>query len=47
MKTKWLEAYSKFRDNQDAKLTKLTIRVYNLERMVEYLAAKVFENVDA
>lgn len=47
MKTKWVEAYSKFRDRQDEKISKLSIRIRNLERMIEYLAAKVFEDADA
>lgn len=46
MKTKWVEAYAKFRDRRDEKISKLVIRIGNLERMVEYLAARVFENED-
>ena len=44
MKTKWIEAYSKFQNLQVEKITKLTIRIKNLEQMVEYLAAKVFKD---
>jgi len=44
MKKKWLEAYSKFRTHQDEKLSKLVIRINNIERMIEYLASKVFRD---
>jgi len=47
MKRKWVESYAKFRNHQDEKLSKLAIRISNIERMIEYLAAKVFENEDA
>ena len=46
MKRKWIESYNKFRTHQDEKLSQLTIRIANMERMIEYLAAKVFEDAD-
>ena len=39
----YIEIYNKYRHDQENKIAELTMQVRNLTRMVEFLAAKVFE----